>query len=64
MPEAALARELGMQYAVIAVVVNSAAGRRESAGGIQLDELAKVIEETMSKVRMIVAKLVERHGRS
>ncbi|QJR09969.1 S-methyl-5'-thioinosine phosphorylase [Usitatibacter rugosus] len=64
MPEAALARELGMQYAVIAVVVNSAAGRRESAGGIQLEELGKVIEETMSKVRLIVAKLVERHGRS
>lgn len=64
MPEAALARELGMQYAMIAVVVNSAAGRRESAGGIQLEELSKVIEETMSKVRLIVAKLVERHGRT
>ena len=64
MPEAALARELGMQYAVIAVVVNSAAGRRESAGGIQVEELGKVIEETMSKVRLIVAKLVEHHGRS
>ena len=64
MPEAALARELGMQYAVIAVVVNSAAGRRESSGGVQLEDLGKVIEETMSKVRLIVAKLVERHGRS
>jgi hypothetical protein len=45
------------------VVVNSAAGRRESAGGILLEDIAKSIEETMSKVRLIVTKLVEHHGR-
>jgi 5'-methylthioadenosine phosphorylase len=64
MPEAALARELGLPYAVLAVVVNSAAGRRESAAGIQVNDIAKIIEETMSKVRLIAAKVVEHHGRS
>jgi 5'-methylthioadenosine phosphorylase len=62
MPEAALARELGLKYAVLAVVVNSAAGRRESAKGIQMGDIAKSIEETMAKVRRIVAKLVDRHA--
>ena len=64
MPEAALARELGLKYAVLAVVVNSAAGRRESAKGILLEDIAKSIEETMSKVRLIVTQLVDHHARS
>src|SRR5690242_14603541 len=64
MPEAALARELGLDYAAIAVVVNQAAGRGESARAVSLDGIANVIEESMAKVRMIVAKLVERHGRA
>jgi 5'-methylthioadenosine phosphorylase len=63
MPEAALARELGLKYAVLAVVVNSAAGRRESAAGIQMEDIARSIEETMARIRLIVAKLVERHAR-
>jgi 5'-deoxy-5'-methylthioadenosine phosphorylase len=36
MPEAALAREAGLPYAAIAVVVNHAAGRGDSANGISL----------------------------
>jgi 5'-methylthioadenosine phosphorylase len=64
MPEAALARELGLRYAALAVVVNAAAGRAESARAIALDHIAEVMEESMAKVRMIVAKVVERHGRS
>ena len=63
MPEAALARELGLGYAAIAVVVNAAAGRGESARAIPIADIGPVIEESMGKVRMIVAKLVERHGR-
>jgi 5'-methylthioadenosine phosphorylase len=62
MPEAALARELGLAYATLAVVVNAAAGRGTSARAIPLDDIGLVIEESMAKVRMIVAKLVERHG--
>ncbi len=62
MPEAALARELGLAYATLAVVVNAAAGRGTSARAISLDDIGRVIEESMAKVRTIVAKLVERHG--
>ena len=62
MPEAALARELGLEYAALAVVVNAAAGRGASARAISMDDIGRVIEETMAKVRMIVAKMVERHG--
>ena len=61
MPEAALARELKLRYAAITVVVNPAAGRGASAKSISVQEIGRVIEETMSKVRLIVAKVVERH---
>jgi 5'-methylthioadenosine phosphorylase len=61
MPEAALARELGLPYAHLAVVVNPAAGRGASARSVSVEEIGRVIEETMGSVRSIVAKLVERH---
>jgi 5'-methylthioadenosine phosphorylase len=64
MPEAALARELKLPYAALAVVVNPAAGRGSSAHSVSMDEIGRVIEETMGRVRMIVAKLVERHAGS
>ena len=64
MPEAALARELKLPYAALAVVVNPAAGRGASAHSVSMDEIARVIEESMGRVRLIVAKAVERHGRS
>lgn len=64
MPEAALARELGLGYAALAVVVNAAAGRGASARAIPIADIGPVIEESMAKVRMIVAKMVERHGGS
>ena len=40
MPEAALARELGLAYAAIAVVVNHAAGRGDSAQAISMERIA------------------------
>jgi 5'-methylthioadenosine phosphorylase len=64
MPEAALARELGLQYAHLCVVVNPAAGRGTSARTVSFEDIGRVIEETMSKARKIVAKMVEKHGRS
>jgi 5'-methylthioinosine phosphorylase len=64
MPEAALARELRLPYAALAVVVNPAAGRGSSARSVSLEDIGRVIEETMEKVRLIVAKMVERHGGS
>ena len=64
MPEAALARELKLPYAAIAVVVNPAAGRGESAHAVAMEGIAKVIEDSMAKVRRIVAEVVKRDGDS
>ncbi|HVC10829.1 MAG TPA: S-methyl-5'-thioinosine phosphorylase [Burkholderiales bacterium] len=60
MPEAALARELGLEYAAIAVVANHAAGRGESASTVSLERIATVLELAMHRVRRIVGTLVAR----
>jgi len=54
MPEAALARELGLAYAAICVVVNHAAGRGDSAHTISMDGITAVVEEAMDRVRMLL----------
>jgi len=58
MPEAALAREIGLQYAAIAVVANTAAGRGDSARAISLDRIAVVLDQAMGRVRRIIETLV------
>ena len=63
MPEAALARELQLAYGALAVVVNPAAGRGSSAKSVSMEDIGRVMEESMAKVRMIVARLVETHAR-
>ena len=60
MPEAALARELGLRYAAIAVVVNDAAGRRASAGEVRLD--ADRALQAMAGVRRILEELAALDG--
>lgn len=52
MPEAALARELELRYATIAVVVNRAAGKEESI--ISLKEIEANLERGMEKVRRLL----------
>jgi 5'-methylthioadenosine phosphorylase len=59
MPEASLARELGLSYAAIAVVVNYAAGRGSSRDGIHLDAISKIAEPAMARVRNILGLVVE-----
>jgi 5'-methylthioinosine phosphorylase len=54
MPEAALARELGLPYAAVCVVVNHAAGRGDSTKEISLDRIAKVLETAMDRVHMLL----------
>ena len=54
MPEAALARELLLPYAAIAVVVNHAAGRGDSSEQVSMDGIAKVLETAMDKVRTLL----------
>src|SRR5512134_2230975 len=59
MPEAALAREIGLEYAAIAVVANYAAGRGDSQRAVPLDRIEVVLEEAMGRVRRIIEKLCE-----
>lgn len=59
MPEAVLAREAGLAYAVIAVVSNWAAGRCDSAAEISFDQLEGVLQQSMGKVRNVIAHLCE-----
>ena len=58
MPEAALARELDLEYAIVAVVVNRAAGRGESRNGIPLSEITAVSIDAMVKVESILVDLI------
>ena len=53
MPEAALARELGLCYACCALVVNWAAGKAE--GTISLKEIEENLKAGMDKVRRLLA---------
>jgi 5'-methylthioadenosine phosphorylase len=58
MPEAGLARELGLEYAAIAVIVNPAAGRAESSRAISLEQIEVVLRQTMRRVRTLIETLV------
>jgi 5'-methylthioinosine phosphorylase len=57
MPEAALARELDLAYAALAVVVNHAAGRGESEHGVQLKNIEDVLGDAMRRVQRVVGAL-------
>jgi 5'-methylthioinosine phosphorylase len=54
MPEAVLARELELEYASLAVVVNHAAGRGSSRHRIEMSELEEVLSETMVRAVRIL----------
>lgn len=58
MPEAALARELELPYASIAVVVNHAAGRGDSTDHISMETILEVLETAMDKVRALLEHVV------
>ncbi len=57
MPEAALAREISLEYAAIAVVANYAAGRGASRRAIALEKIPAVLDEAMGRVRRIIEEL-------
>lgn len=54
MPEAVLARELGLPYISICVVVNYAAGRGDSADAVSMEGIARVLEGGMDNVRVLL----------
>jgi 5'-deoxy-5'-methylthioadenosine phosphorylase len=59
MPETVLARELGVAYATIAVVVNHAAGRGDSALAISMESIVGVLETAMDKVRSLIDQVLK-----
>jgi len=62
MPEAALARELGLCYATIAVVANYAAGKGSSKREIHFENLEAAMQKSLDRVKTILEKLVEFDG--
>ena len=62
MPEAALARELQLCYAAIAVVANYAAGRAGSTAGVRMEEINATLQVALTKVRRVIEQLVLAYG--
>ncbi|MEA3193898.1 MAG: 5-methylthioinosine phosphorylase [Betaproteobacteria bacterium] len=60
MPEAALAREVSLEYATIAVVANYGAGRADSAHAVPLDKIGTILEAAMGRVRRIIESVCEK----
>ena len=58
MPETALAKELELDYATIAVVANYAAGRSDSAAGINIESVNATASAAMERVRSILECVV------
>jgi 5'-deoxy-5'-methylthioadenosine phosphorylase len=61
MPEAALARELNMPYAHLALVVNAAAGVGDSAQEISHAQISQVVAAGMSRVMDVVKSMIQLH---
>ena len=60
MPEAVLAREAGLEYAAIAVVINHAAGRGDSVQAIKLEELGEVMHQSIVRAVRILTSFFEK----
>ena len=62
MPEAALAREMKLCYAMLAVVVNAAAGRGANTNGVAIADIIAVAEAAMKRVGVILGTVAQQHG--
>ena len=58
MPEAALAREIDLDYAAVAAVVNHAAGRGASVRGVSQQQIEEVLKDVVGRVCRIIEALV------
>jgi len=58
MPETALAMELDLKYAIVALVVNYAAGRGDSRYGINMEQVNATADAAMERVRGILECVV------
>lgn len=59
MPEAILARELGIHYAALCPVVNPAAGRGDSSQGIDFANISANLERTMQDVCSLIEEIAQ-----
>ena len=57
MPEAALARELGVHYAALCPIVNQAAGRGKSSSGINFADVSANLESAMQKICLLIEEI-------
>ena len=62
MPEAVLAKEIGLPYATLAIVVNHAAGRGANGAGIAMDEIAVVMRQSTGRVQRILEQVARNGG--
>jgi len=62
MPETALAMELNMKYAIIAVSVNYAAGRGDNKQGVNMEQVNAIAGASMQRVRNILECVVSCDG--
>ena len=58
MPEAVLARELGLHYAALCPVVNHAAGRGDSSKGINFVDISANLARNMQSVCALIEEIV------
>lgn len=63
MPEAALARELGLEYAICAVVVNHAAGRSPDGAPIA-EQIERFTAAGLAKARAVMERLIATMGQA
>ena len=56
MPETVLARELGLSYACLALVVNAAAGKSNNV--ITMAQIEAALSVGMSKVKIVLARML------
>lgn len=61
MPEAYLAREIGLCYAAIAVSVNWAAGRGDSSSAISAEAIETMLQAMGDRVRQVLTHLARMH---
>ena len=57
MPEALLARELGMQYASIAIVGSKAAGRTDGLR-VSITEIREVVQDSISSMQKLLQHVI------
>ena len=57
MPEAALARELGLRYACLAVVANAAAGIDSSEAGVSIEAIMANLARSMATVQQVLTEM-------